>query len=237
MGVEKGGGRKTSRMTPLPKSGFRPPSFGTFSTPLWRRCSCFLLKKCGRLTRPDALFEGVQKFSGGRCVVRYALPPPIRFAPPHVMAQFSEIVAPIVTASRKMIFRDFLRPQDGHGIKDNKASSVGDGMGGGRNGRFWGAPIFGQNPGKSREFQVTVCGVTVCPFSRHKGNQRPKCLENKAQMHLSRNCPFRNKTNLHLELPGFKSSMFSTKKDAKSGRPKSSRSYHHPSHPPLDALL
>ena len=26
------------------------------------------------------------------------------------------------------------------------------------------------------EFQVTVCGVTVCPFSRHKGNQRPKCL-------------------------------------------------------------
>ena len=27
-----------------------------------------------------------------------------------------------------------------------------------------------------REFQVTVCGVTVCPFSRHKGNQRPKCL-------------------------------------------------------------
>ena len=26
------------------------------------------------------------------------------------------------------------------------------------------------------EFQVTVCGVTVCPFSRHKGNRRPKCL-------------------------------------------------------------
>ena len=49
---------------------------------------------------------------------------------------------------------------------------------------------------------MTVCGVTVCPFSRHKGNQRPKCLKNKAQMHLSRNCPFSNKTNLHLELPG-----------------------------------
>ena len=36
-------------------------------------------------------------------------------------------------------------------------------------------------PGRARrtttgEFQVTVCGVTVCPFSRHKGNQRPKCL-------------------------------------------------------------
>ena len=26
------------------------------------------------------------------------------------------------------------------------------------------------------EFQVRVCGVTVGPFSRHKGNQRPKCL-------------------------------------------------------------
>ena len=48
---------------------------------------------------------------------------------------------------------------------------------------------------------MTVCGVTVCPFSRHKGNQRPKCLLNKAQMHLSRNCPFSNKTNLHLEFP------------------------------------
>ena len=26
-------------------------------------------------------------------------------------------------------------------------------------------------------------------------------------------------------------------KDAKSGRPQNSRSYHHPSHPPVDALL
>ena len=50
--------------------------------------------------------------------------------------------------------------------------------------------------------KVTVCGVTVCPVSRHKGNQRPECLQNKAQMHLSRNCPFSDKTNLHLELPG-----------------------------------
>ena len=29
---------------------------------------------------------------------------------------------------------------------------------------------------KTGEFQVTVCGVTVCPFSRHNGNQRPKCI-------------------------------------------------------------
>ena len=53
-------------------------------------------------------------------------------------------------------------------------------MGGGRNGRFWGAPIFGQNPEK----------YSILP-----------------------------------------------PKDAKSGCPKNSRSYHHPSHPPVDALL
>ena len=50
---------------------------------------------------------------------------------------------------------------------------------------------------------MTVCGVTDCPFSRHKGNQRPKCLYNKAKMHLSRNCPFSSKTNLHLELADY----------------------------------
>ena len=53
-------------------------------------------------------------------------------------------------------------------------------MGGCRNGHFWGAPIFGQDPGK----------YSIFP-----------------------------------------------QKDAKSGRPKNSRSYHHPSHPPVDALL
>ena len=36
---------------------------------------------------------------------------------------------------------------------------------------------FGEGAaGITGEFQVTVCGVTVCPFSRHKGNQRPKRL-------------------------------------------------------------
>ena len=57
---------------------------------------------------------------------------------------------------------------------------MGDGMGGGRNGRFRGAPMFGPNPGKQSIFP---------------------------------------------------------QKDAKSGRPKNSRSYHHPSHLPLDSLL
>ena len=41
-GVEKRGGRKTSRMTPLPKGGFgTPPSFGTSSAPFRCQCSVF----------------------------------------------------------------------------------------------------------------------------------------------------------------------------------------------------
>ena len=61
-----------------------------------------------------------------------------------------------------------------------RGRQLGDGMGGGRNGHFWGAPIFGQNPEKYSIFPL---------------------------------------------------------KYAKSGCPKNSRSYHHPSHPPFDALL
>ena len=61
-----------------------------------------------------------------------------------------------------------------------RGRQLGDGMGGGWNGRFWGAPIFGQNPGKHSIFP---------------------------------------------------------QKDAKSGCPKNGRSNHHPSHPPVDALL
>ena len=56
---------------------------------------------------------------------------------------------------------------------------MGDGMGGGRNGRFGGAPIFGPNPENPEVFFFPV-------------------------------------------------------ENARSGRPKNSRSYHHPSHPPSD---
>ena len=63
-GVEKGGGRKTSRMTPLPKRLFWPPSFGTFSTPLWCRSSFFLVESRG-LTKPDAHLEGPRDFLEG----------------------------------------------------------------------------------------------------------------------------------------------------------------------------
>ena len=60
-GVEKSGGWKTSRMTPLPKRGFGPPSYGTFSTPLRCQCSVFLYKN-PRQSRPEALLEGSKNF-------------------------------------------------------------------------------------------------------------------------------------------------------------------------------
>ena len=84
-GVEKGGGRKTSRMTPLPKRGFGPPSYGTFSTPLARQCSVFPVQK-STTEQTRSSFGGVQKFSGER-VLWYVLHPPYVFAPPHITAQ------------------------------------------------------------------------------------------------------------------------------------------------------
>ena len=46
----------------------------------------------------------------------------------------------------------FCRSQQLPPLKANYQSQAGDGMGGGRNGRFWGAPIFGQNLGKHSVF-------------------------------------------------------------------------------------
>ena len=77
---------------PLPKRGFGPPSFGTFSIPLYV-AALFLCKKRGRTDQTRRSFRGVQKFSGG-CIVpttcsvrfpRYVFLPPA-FCP-HVMAQ------------------------------------------------------------------------------------------------------------------------------------------------------
>ena len=55
-------GWKTSRLTPLPKRGFGPPSYGTFSTPLRCQCSLFFLYKNPRQSRPEALLEGSKIF-------------------------------------------------------------------------------------------------------------------------------------------------------------------------------
>ena len=65
-GVEKRGGRKTSRMTPLSKMGFGHPSYGT---------------KNPRLSRPEALLEGSRIFREGAFSDTFSLPPYV-FAPP-----------------------------------------------------------------------------------------------------------------------------------------------------------
>ena len=75
--VEKRGGWKTSRTTPLPKMGFgRPPSYDTSATPLRCQCSVFPVQK-STTEQTRSSFGGVQKFSGER-----VLPPPIRFCTP-----------------------------------------------------------------------------------------------------------------------------------------------------------
>ena len=48
--------------------------------------------------------------------------------------------------------RPSLRERE-EGVPWLRGRQLGDGMGGGRNGHFWGAPIFGQNPGKYSIFQ------------------------------------------------------------------------------------
>ena len=87
-GVEKRGGWTTSRMTPLPKRGFGPPSYGTFSTPLRCQCSVFPVQK-STTEQTRSSFGGVQKFSGERrSLVRF--PPPIPLCtPPYHGPRFS----------------------------------------------------------------------------------------------------------------------------------------------------
>ena len=72
-GVEKRGGWKTSRLTPLPRRGFGPPSYGTFSTPLMCQCSAFPVQK-STTEQTRSSFGGVQKFSGERVLWYVFLP-------------------------------------------------------------------------------------------------------------------------------------------------------------------
>ena len=96
-GVEKRGGWKTSRMTPLPKGVLDPPSYGTFSTPLRCQCSCFPVQK-STTEQTRSSFGLVPKFSG-ESVLWYVFLPPIRFAPPHITAQVNSSLRPKPSAS------------------------------------------------------------------------------------------------------------------------------------------
>ena len=61
-GVEKRGGWKTSRMTPLPKSGFGPPPRTVRFPPPSGVSPLFFLYKNPRESRPEALLEGSKNF-------------------------------------------------------------------------------------------------------------------------------------------------------------------------------
>ena len=80
-------GWKTSRMTPLPKRGFGPPSYGTFSTPLRCQCSVFSCAKVHDRADQKLFWRGPKTFGRVRSLVRF--PPPLRCAPPHITTSSS----------------------------------------------------------------------------------------------------------------------------------------------------
>ena len=83
--MEKRGGRKTSRMTPLPKRGFGPPLvWYVFHPP--QVSALFFLYKNPRQSGPKALLEGSKDFRESAFSGTFP-PPPLRFAPPHITAQ------------------------------------------------------------------------------------------------------------------------------------------------------
>ena len=89
-GVEKGGGWKTSRMTPLPKRGFGPPLVRYVFHPPQASAFCFSCTKIHDRADQKLFWRGPKIFGRTRSLVRF--PPPIRFAPPHITAQSKESV-------------------------------------------------------------------------------------------------------------------------------------------------
>ena len=84
-GVEKGGGWKTSRMTPLPKRGFGPPLVRYVFHPPHVSVLCFSCTEIHDRADQKLFWRGPKIFGRARSLVRF--PPPIRFAPPHITAQ------------------------------------------------------------------------------------------------------------------------------------------------------
>ena len=83
--MEKGGGRKTSRRTPLPKRGFGPPLVRYVFHPPQASELCFCCTKIHARADQKLFWRGRKIFGRARSLVRF--PPPIRFAPPHITAQ------------------------------------------------------------------------------------------------------------------------------------------------------
>ena len=88
-GVEKGGGWKTSRMTPLPKGGFGPPLVRYVFHPPQASALCFSCTKIHDRADQKLFWRGPKIFGRAHSLVRF--PPPIRFAPLHITAQYKRI--------------------------------------------------------------------------------------------------------------------------------------------------
>ena len=85
-GWKKGGGWKTSRMTPLPKRGFGPPLVRYVFHPPQVSVLCFSCTRIHDRADQKLFWRGPKIFGRARSLVRF--PPPIRFAPPRITAQF-----------------------------------------------------------------------------------------------------------------------------------------------------
>ena len=84
-GWKKERGRKTSRMTPLPKRGFGPPLVRYVFHAPQVSVLCFSRTKIHDRADQKLFWRGPKIFGRARSLVRF--PPPIRFAPPHITAQ------------------------------------------------------------------------------------------------------------------------------------------------------
>ena len=81
-GVEKREGWKTSRMTPLPKTGFGAPLVRYVFHPPRVSVLCFSCTKIHGTADQKLFWRGPKIFGRARSLVRF--PPPVRFAPPHI---------------------------------------------------------------------------------------------------------------------------------------------------------
>ena len=79
-GVEKGGGWKTSRMTPLPKRGFGPPLVRCVFHPPQVSVLCFSCTKIHDRADQKLFWRGPKIFGRARSLVRF--PPPYVLHPP-----------------------------------------------------------------------------------------------------------------------------------------------------------
>ena len=86
-GVEKRGGWKTSRMTPLPKRGFGPPLVRYVCRTPQVSVLCFFLYKNSRQSRPEALLEASKNFRESAFSGTFSYPH--TFCTPHITAKIS----------------------------------------------------------------------------------------------------------------------------------------------------